>query len=475
MRYSNNTMAAKPDIKPVACDLYFLPVATRVPLKFGSEVTTSVMCARVRVIAENAAGRTRYGWGETPLSVAWLWPSAILSHQERTQTLMEFCRCVAAHFSQYAIPGHPMEVGHGFIDLILPRVLNNFNRERQNAPVPWLAALACFSPFDLALHDAYATGLGRSVYEIYDTEHMNHDLAWFFGLDDERFINRYPGDFLEKSPPSTLVAWHLVGGTDCLTHDDVCDNLPDDPYPVYLTEWIERDGLECVKIKLRGNDPAWDYQRLVRTGRLALERDVRWLSPDFNCTVTEVGYVTELLDRLALEHPDINASILYVEQPFPYDLETNRIDVREVAKRKPLFMDESAHGWQQVELGRQLGWTGVALKTCKTQTGALLSLVWAKTHNMGIMVQDLTNPMLAQIPHVQLAARAGTIMGVESNSMQFYPDASVYEAKVHPGLYTRTNGRLDLSTLGTTGFGYRLEEIARPLPPAENFPQNKLP
>ena len=43
---------------------------------------------------------------------------------------------------------------------------------------------------------------------------------------------------------------------------------------------------------------------------------------------------------------------------------------------------------------------------------------------MTLMVQDLTNPMLAQVPHVLLAAHAGTIMGVETNAMQFYPDAS---------------------------------------------------
>ena len=49
-----------------------------------------------------------------------------------------------------------------------------------------------------------------------------------------------------------------------------------------------------------------------------------------------------------------------------------------VSARKPLFMDESAHDWRLVRLGRGLGWTGVALKTCKTQTGALLSLCWAQ-------------------------------------------------------------------------------------------------
>jgi hypothetical protein len=80
------------------------------------------------------------------------------------------------------------------------------------------------------------------------------------------------------------------------------------------------------------------------------------------------------------------------------------------------------------------------------------------------MVQDLTNPMLAQIPHVLLAAHAGTIMGVETNAMQFYPDASLPEEAAHPGLYRRRDGTVDLSTVGGSGFGYRLPKIARELP-----------
>jgi hypothetical protein len=149
---------------------------------------------------------------------------------------------------------------------------------------------------------------------------------------------------------------------------------------------------------------------------------------------------------------------------------TRPIDVHSISAHKPLFMDESAHDWRFVRFGRQLGWTGAALKTCKTQTGALLSLCWAKAHGMTLMVQDLTNPMLAQIPHVQLAARVGTIMGVETNAMQFYPAASAAEAAVHPGLYRRRNGEIDLSTLRGPGFGYRVNEIRRELPaPAARF------
>ena len=132
----------------------------------------------------------------------------------------------------------------------------------------------------------------------------------------------------------------------------------------------------------------------------------------------------------------------------------------------PTAVVVSAEYWHFVKLGRDLGWSGVALKTCKTQTGALLSLCWAKAHAMPLMVQDLTNPMLAMIPHVRLAAHAGTIQGVECNAMQFYPAASLAEEKIHPGLYRRRDGMLDLGTVAGTGFGYRNAEIRRELPEA---------
>jgi hypothetical protein len=180
--------------------------------------------------------------------------------------------------------------------------------------------------------------------------------------------------------------------------------------------------------------------------------------------VTDPNYVNQILDRLIEAEPQIYGKILYVEQPFPYELEQYQIDVHSVSARKPLFMDESAHDWHLVKLGRSLGWTGVALKTCKTQTGALLSMCWAKAHGMTLMVQDLTNPMLAIIPHVLLAAHSGTIMGVECNAMQFYPDASLPEQKAHPGLYVRRNGTIDISTIVGTGFGYRGADVSRVLP-----------
>lgn len=439
----------------------------RVPLKFGTQVVESVVCARVRLTVRGADGREAIGWGETPLSVGWVWPAA-LSYDERLEVMTTFTKRLAEDFPQRARAGHAFEIGHDYIEHRLEELRAEVNADRATAAhFPQLGALVCFSLFDIAAHDAYGRLHGVPVYETYGPEYLEHDLSHYLesapDAPSDLFVGKYPADFLVFPAPRQLPVWHLVGGLDPLEEPDLQGTEPNDGYPVLLRDWIRRDGLNCLKIKLRGNDQPWDYERTVRIGQIAEEEGVDWLTADFNCTVTDPAYVNEILDRLRDEHPRTFQRILYVEQPFPYDLEANRIDVRSVSARKPLFMDESAHDWRFVRLGRSLGWTGVALKTCKTQTGALLSLCWAKAHGMTLMVQDLTNPMLAIIPHVQLAAHAGTIMGVECNAMQFYPEASLPEEAVHPGLYRRRNGVEDLSSLDGPGFGYREDEIGRAL------------
>ncbi len=458
------------DITVIGAALYFLPVITRVPLKFGTGTLTEVTCARARLRVRRRDGQEAEGWGETPLSVQWVWPSA-LPYALRQGVLQDFCVRLAKAWPACGVSGHALECGQDFITHTLRAEWSAWNAGRPAAEaLPWLAALVCASVFDLAVHDAYGRVNEVPVYETYRSPWMSRDLADFLTPAGDRagslsFAGKYPADFLRPQRREQLMAWHLVGGLDAIDAADLTGAEPDDGHPVLLADWIRRDGLQALKIKLRGNDAAWDYDRIVRVGRCALAHEVLWLTADFNCTVTDPAYVTEILDRLRDDEPRIFALLLYVEQPFPYELEAHPIPVHAVSARRPLFLDESAHDWQHVRLGRSLGWTGVALKTCKTQTGALLSLCWAQAHGMTLMVQDLTNPMLAQIPHCLLAAHAPTIAGVETNGMQFYPAASAAEAKVHPLLYSRRQGQVDGSTLRGPGFGYRLAEIARELPP----------
>lgn len=454
------------DIRPVAACAWFLPVKCRMPLKFGHETLIKVDCVRIRLTVVDRKGQHAEGWGETPLSVPWAWTS-VLPYDIRDQGMKAFCRQLAKTYCEIDDYGHPLEVGHDFLEHQLPQLLKDFNAQRPEAPLPYLAALVCASAFDLALHDAFGMLHKLDIYDTYHSAYMSRDLSTYLQPAADLanpFSGKYPADYFAPLPPKRLKAWHLVGGLDPLEAGEAPADPPQDGLPVVLTDWIKTDGLTCLKVKLRGNDTAWDFERLVRVGQIAEAYAVDWLSADFNCTVHDPEYVNQILDQLRDAHPRIYGMILYVEQPFPYDLETHRIPAHSVAARKPLFLDESAHDWKYVRLGRSLGWSGVALKTCKTQTGALLSLCWAKAHGMPVMVQDLSNPMLAQIPHVRLASYAGTIMGVETNGMQFYPSASAAEAAIHPDLYQRRGGMVDWHTVSGPGFGYRIQEIPRVLP-----------
>ncbi|MBE6380491.1 MAG: hypothetical protein E7047_06140 [Lentisphaerae bacterium] len=423
--------------------LEFIPVKMRLPLKFGAETIDSIQIAHVEYPAYGVVGR-----GETPLSVAWAWPSD-LSFARREELMCCFCQVLA---QAYPVPeSDPMTEGYSFLTGTLDELLAKFNAENKT-DMPHLAALICASAFDIALHDAWGLSKNMPTYKTYNKEFMRHDLAWFYG--DEAFKGLYPEDFFVDVVPDTLPVWHLVGGKDLLYESEKTGGEPDDGYPVSLEKWIERDGLKCLKIKLTGSNSQWDYERVLAIGQIALQYGVKALSPDFNCLVRSPEYVNNILDKLKAEAPAVYDLLIYVEQPFPYDLEANKIDVHSCSARKPLFMDESAHDWKFVRLGHSLGWNGVALKVCKTQTGALLSACWAKQHNMQLMVQDLTNPMLATVPHVLLAAHVGTIMGVECNAPQFYPQASLADEKLRPGLYERRNGTVSLQALTGNGLGY---------------------
>jgi hypothetical protein len=264
------------DFRPVAVELHFLPITARMPLKFGPEVTTEVTCARVKMTVEDSQGRRAAGWGETPLSVAWVWPSH-LSYHERHDALRSLCLKVAAAWVGWnGPPGHPIEVGHRFLDEALPNLVASFNHSQRQGTeaVPWLGALVCASAFDLALHDAFGVLHGVPTYETYNDRFMSLDLAHFLegaaGV-DLSFADRFPEEFLEIPRRESLPAWHLVGGKDPIDASELTGTEPNDGIPVLLRDWARRDGLKCLKVKLRGDDGPSDFDRLVQVGRIAVE------------------------------------------------------------------------------------------------------------------------------------------------------------------------------------------------------------
>src|SRR5262249_46077021 len=155
---------------------------------------------------------------------------------------------------------------------------------------------------------------------------------------------------------------------DPITDADVRQRIGDG-LPETLPEWIRADGLTHLKIKLNGDDLAWDINRVVSVDRVAAESQrqrgvTRWFySLDFNERCPNVGYLLEFLRKVKEQTPAGFERIQYVEQPTARDLQASRANVmHEAAKLKPVVIDESLVDLESLLLAQEMGYTGAALK-----------------------------------------------------------------------------------------------------------------
>ncbi len=443
---------------------FFTDEKAREPLKFGAVVVSEATYCHIRVRVENRNGKTADGWGAIFLVDFWAFPSKVVDHPQRDAAMRQFVERFCRRAADYQEFGHPIDI-YLELEKALPAVAEEVTKNLALAePFPYLAALVSGSPLDAALHDAFGNVNNISSYDGYGPDYMTDDLGAYLGSEGK---GRYLSELVQPRYVSPLPTFHLVGGLDCLRAAEVPAKAPNDGLPNSLDRWIERDGLSCLKVKLRGADLDWDVNRVLEVYQIAEEvasvqgRHELHLSADTNEQCDSPDYVIEMLETIRAASPKAYDAILYIEQPTERDLEASRHDMRALAKLKPVIIDESLMTWDDFNLAVELGWSGIALKSCKGHSMALLFAAKAELLGLPYTVQDLTNPGISLIHSAGLAARLRPMMGVEANSRQYFPETSEPERSVHPGIFELTNGAMSLDTLGPTGLGYRISEIPR--------------
>ena len=452
------------DVRILQVEPYFTNEKAREPLKFGASVMDVVTYCHVRVRVENRRGQIADGWGAIFLSDFWAFPTPRIPHETRDQVMRRVTQDICARFATHTEFAHPLDI-FWQIEPELKTINARICAEMQlPEEMPFLGALVCASPVDAAVHDAFGNVNGISSYAGYGREFVSHDLSAFLG---ESFRGKYLNEFVRAEFTPTVPVFHLVGGLDKLHASEVSANAPRDGRPNSLDAWIEQDGVYCLKVKLRGTDLDWDVARTIEVYRIASEilgrqgRAELHLSADTNEQCESPTYIVEYLNRLREQAPRAYAALLYVEQPTERDLTAHRFDMRPIAALKPVIVDESLIGFAEMDLALQLGWSGVALKSCKCHSMALLTAARCHVANIPYTIQDLTNPGLSLLHSVGLGARLSPLMGVEANSRQYYPDTSRPEALVHPDIVRVQNGVAHTGSLRGTGLGYRVSEIER--------------
>jgi L-alanine-DL-glutamate epimerase-like enolase superfamily enzyme len=431
-------------------------VAYRTPLKFGRVPTTHATLVAVRVRVETRAGQSAWGDGAMPLGHIWAFPSTLVPAALTEQAMQLLTERIAGALSSFGEAGHPIELAHRF-EPIAARLAADVSAELALAePIPPLATRVASSAFDAAVHDAYGRVHRRHVYECYGPAWLPHDLSSYL---DERFRGEYLEQYTRRRPKSRLALYHLVGALDPLTDADLVERL-EDGLPNTLGEWIARDGLSHLKVKLNGNDAAWDIDRILGVDRVATGAVTRRLtySLDFNEQCPDAEYLIEVLSRVREAQPACFERVAYVEQPTRRDLEARpEQPVHRAARLKPVVIDESLVDYASLRRARDLGYSGVALKSCKGQSSSLVLAAAAQKFAMFLCVQDLTCPGLAFLQSAALAAHIDPVTAIEGNARQYCPSANAAWSARYPGVFTVRDGEIDSS--GLDGIGLTVDHF----------------
>ncbi|MBI1903756.1 MAG: mandelate racemase/muconate lactonizing enzyme family protein [Planctomycetia bacterium] len=432
-------------------------ISYRAPIKFGGRVVTEAVNFNVEIDVETRDGRRATGLGSMPLGNAWSWPSKLLASDQTLAAMLELSREMVAAAGKHRGQGDPLEITHELADQHAGLSAEVKKRLSLAEPIPRLAQLVCASPVEAAIHDGFGKALGQNSYNVLGKEFINADLANYLTPD-------FRGEFLDRytlrQPKPRMPLYHLVGALDPLTDADVPKRL-NDGLPETLPEWINDNGLTHLKIKLNGDDLAWDVNRVVSVEQVAAAAQkargcTAWnYSVDFNERCENVEYVLAFVNQVRERSPAAFNRIQYIEQPTHRDLAAHpEARMHAAAKIKPVVIDESLVDLSSLLLAREMGYCGVALKACKGQSEALLMGAAAQKFGMFLCVQDLTCPGRSFLHSASISARIPTVAAIEGNSRQYCPVGNKGFDQKFPGMFRITDGTVETALLNGPGLGF---------------------
>lgn len=431
--------------------------AFRVPLKFGSAVVQMLTIIHVSAVLESRSGKRGTGYGSMPVGNAWAWPSRKLAPAKTHQIMIEFGKRFADQARICSDYGDPFELSARLGKNRIPIAKALADEFSLSESIPALAQLNMGSPLEAALFDAYGKLHQRNIFSLLGPEFMNADLSAYLNSD---FSGEYPCQYTTRKPADRLPLYHLVGGLDPLSDSDLTHPVKDG-LPETLRDWIQKEGLTHLKIKLMGHDLQKDLDRMIAVEKAVSEvqhkRGIdRWYySVDFNEKCPSEEYVLDWISKIGERSPNARKSLMYIEQPTQRDLNARPIiKMNRAAELCPIVIDESLTSFKELQKSRELGYSGVALKACKGFAEALLMGAAAQKYKLFLCVQDLTCPGDSFLQSAAIAAHLPAAAAVEGNARQFCPKGNALWAKRFPGMFSITDGTVRTADLIGNGIGY---------------------
>jgi L-alanine-DL-glutamate epimerase-like enolase superfamily enzyme len=442
-------------VREVFCSFESVPFRT--PLKFGGRIMDRTTLVNIDVRVETKSGKKGSGAGSMPIGSVWAWPSAVMTPEQTDAAMRVFAEDIVDLANAFGVFCHPLDLLTHLSGEFDHQAKQLAKKHKQAEPAPVLAQLVATSALDAALHDAYGRVHGLNCFDTLTSKFMNHDLSEYL---DATFKGEYLDKYTSRQPRAKLPLYHLVGALDPLTPADVSKKVGDG-LPEALIDWVKTEGLTHLKIKLAGDDLAWDVARVLAVEAAVTEAKKgvtrpEWVySLDFNEKCGSVEYVLDFFAKVRAASPAAYDRVQYVEQPTHRDLAAHPENkMHAAAKLKPVVIDESLVDYDSLLLARELGYSGVALKACKGHGESLVLAAAAQKLGMFLCVQDLTCPGASFLHSASLASRIPGVVAIEGNGRQYCPSANAPWKKLVPSMFKITDGTVGTEALTGPGLGF---------------------
>jgi len=357
------------------------------PLIIGKGVISKITEATCQVTITDGL-TVAQGYGTVLLSHVWCWPET--ASGEKDILLREATSAIAKAAIEITTANNVL--GHGF-DLI--RLADNLL-----GSLPSLARRVCCAPLDNAIHDAAGLLRNQPSFSLFRSHGPCPFDSYFPGFGASGAI-----ESMLRAPIANIEAQMVVGLR--TSHTDVND-------------YCRRFTIRRLKVKIGSGDVQTDVDHVIGVCR-AIPQDGRVtdITVDANGCYPAPASLEEFLTLLRRQAPDVAVCISAVEQPSMTPLLEDHRSWSAIAADVPILIDESFCDLDNLKHAHACGWNGLAVKSCRGQTLALLGAAWGHARGWTNTVMDLTSPNIAALHTVLLASHISGVSTAEVNTVQF--------------------------------------------------------
>jgi hypothetical protein len=462
-------MAIKVKVVHACCGIR--NVFARMPFRFGVVTMRAAPLLTLAVEIEDSAGRRATGYAADFLAYRWFDKRPEKSLADNCRDLLASVDEAQGLYLDAANEGYdtPFALWRATYPEIERRALaRDFNR---------LGASFGASMLERSVIDA----LGRMTDQPFAAL-VRGGLGIDLGSLCAELRGREISGLVPKPPLERLHVRHTVGLVDPIIAADRREAAVDDGLPETLEDYLVRDGIRYLKIKVSGQLDA-DLARLQAIAAVLDRRDRAFhLSLDGNEQYRQPDDFLDLVARIkatpALAR--LYEQIMFIEQPLDRAVALDpavKPALSALSREKPVIIDE-ADGWLTAfREAIDLGYRGTSHKNCKGIYKSLHNLALAALRNeqtgrpeLFLSAEDLSNvPVVALQADLAAVALLG-ISHVERNGHHYFRglghlgEAEKADALArHPDLYERrgdevflriTDGMLSCASLQVPGMGF---------------------